>query len=83
MVSPETKSVIERAKQLYSEKLMEQLESEHMDRFVAIEPESGDYFVADSFDAAVKAARTAHPSRISYTLRIGHPAAFHIGVMRL
>ncbi len=80
MVSEETRSVIARAKQVYAQH-RETLESEHRDRFVAIEPESGDYFLADSFDAAVRAARSAHPSRLSHTIRIGHEAAFHIGLM--
>ena len=41
MVSSETKSVIARAKQIYAKSLQAALESEHRDRFVAIEPESG------------------------------------------
>ena len=80
MISNETRSVIGRAKNIY-ERQREALEAEHRDRYVAIEPESEDYFVADTFDAAVKAARTAHPSRLSHTIRIGHEAAFHIGLM--
>lgn len=83
MVSPESKAIIDRAKDLYASELRQKLETEHMDRFVAIEPESGEYFLADTFDAAVKAARKAHPTRISYTMRIGHRAAFHIGVIQL
>ena len=81
MVSEETKSVIERAKAIYEQKLRASLEAQHRDRFVAIEPESGDHFVADSFDAAVKAARSKYPSRLSHTIRIGHRAAFSIGLM--
>lgn len=79
MVSAETKSVIDRAKQIYANQLQTDLESQHLDRFVAIEPESGDYFLGDTFDAAVKSARTKYPSRLSHTIRIGHRAAFHIG----
>lgn len=82
MVSAKTKSVIVLAKRMYTEKLQQQLEAENMDQFVAIEPESGDHFIANTFDEAVKAARNAYPTRISYTLRIGHEAAFHIGVMQ-
>lgn len=81
MVSGETKSIIQRSKQIY-QKQREQLEAVHRDRFVSIEPESGEYFLADTFDGAVKAARTAYPSRISHTIRIGHDAAFHIGLMQ-
>jgi hypothetical protein len=83
MVSTETKSVIDRAKQIYANRLQAELESRHMDRFVAIEPESGEYFLGDTFDEAVKSARTKYPSRLSHTIRIGHRAAFHIGGTQL
>lgn len=83
MVSSETKSVIDRAKQIYTSQLQSDLESQHMDRFVAIEPESGEYFLGDTFDEAVKSATTKFPSRLSHTIRIGHRAAFHIGVLQL
>jgi len=83
MVSAETKTVIDRAKQIYANQLQTDLESQHMDRFVAIEPESGEYFLGDTFDEAVKSARTKYPTRLSHTIRIGHRAAFHIGVLEL
>jgi len=83
MVSAETKSVIERAKRIYAEHLQTDLEAEHMNRFVAIEPESGEYFLGNTFDEAVKSARTKYPTRLSHTIRIGHRAAFHIGGARV
>jgi hypothetical protein len=83
MISEETKNVISRAKALYETSLRSELEAEHMDRFVAIEPESGDFFLGDTFDDAVKSARTKYPSRLSHTIRIGHRAAFHLGAMQL
>jgi hypothetical protein len=79
MVSAETKSVIERAKQIYADRLRPLLEPENAGRFVAIEPESGDYFLRDTIDEAVRSARVKHPSRLSHTIRIGHQAALHIG----
>jgi hypothetical protein len=79
MVSADTKSVIERAKRIYAEQLQAVLEPQHQNRFVAIEPESGEYFLGDTFDEAVKSAKAKHPSRLSHTIRIGHRAAFHIG----
>jgi hypothetical protein len=80
MIADHSKSVIEKAKQIY-EPMRKRLESEETGRFVAIEPDSGDIFVADSFDAAVGAARSAHPRRVSHTIKIGSGAAFHIGFM--
>lgn len=79
MISAETKSIIERAKRIYANHLQAELESQHMDRFVAIEPESGEYFLGDTFDEAVRSARTKHPCRLSHTIRIGQRAAFHLG----
>ncbi len=81
MVSADTKSVIDRAKRIYAEQLRAVLEPQHRNRFVAIEPESGEYFLGDTFDEAVKSARAKHPSRLSHTIRIGHRAAFHMGGM--
>ncbi len=44
------------------------------DRFVAIEPESGEYFLGDSFDEAVRSATT---------IKIGSSSTFHVGLMQL
>lgn len=79
MVSAQTQSVAERAKRIYQDRLRVAFEAEHLGRFVAIEPESGEHFLADSLDGAVRAARLRHPDRLSHVLRVGHPAALHIG----
>ncbi|MGL6095551.1 MAG: hypothetical protein ACRC7O_07125 [Fimbriiglobus sp.] len=79
MISTQTQSVVDRAKQLYDERLRAGMEADHPNRFVAVEPDSGDYFLADTFDAAVAAARSAYPSRLPHVIRVGHLAALHIG----
>jgi hypothetical protein len=83
MVSAETKSVIARAKAIYAGQLQADLESRCRDRFVAIEPESGEYFLGDTFDEAVKSARARYPTRLSHTIKIGKGAAFHVGATQL
>ncbi len=82
MVSAETKNVIERAKRIYTEQLQAALEPQHLNRFVAIEPDSGEYFLGDSFDEAVKSARAKYPARLAHTIRVGHRAALHLGGMQ-
>jgi phosphoglycolate phosphatase-like HAD superfamily hydrolase len=72
-------SIAERAKQMYEQELQAQLESNHRDKYVAIEPESKSFFLGDSFIDAAMAAKAAYPDRKSFVLRIGHEAAFHIG----
>lgn len=79
MISPQTRSVIDRATRIYDDRLRHKMEPEHSGRFVAVEPESGEYFLADSFDDAVTAARIAYPTRLSHVLRVGYAAAFHVG----
>ncbi len=81
MVSAHTRSVIARSKKLYSERLQTELEATHRDRYVAIEPDSGDYFLADTMDGAVRAACVKHPGCITHIIRVGHPAAVHTGEM--
>ena len=59
------------------------LEAVYRDSYVAIEPDSGDHFVAASFGEAVAAARTAYPDRISFVIHVGHQAAIHLGGLTL
>jgi len=80
MLVSERRSLVSKAKVLY-ESMRLRLEREFGGQFVAIEPESQEFFIGQSFDSAVTAARQAHPNRVSHTIRIGHQAAFHIGLM--
>ena len=67
----EIERFIERAKRTYNEKLAAQLEPEHNGEIVAIEPESGDYFLGeDEIEAADKARAAGHQGPF-YFLRVG------------
>lgn len=81
MISERTRDVIDRGEVIYRDKLQAALEGSHPNKFLAIEPDSGDYFIGDTFSEAIQAARKAYPDRLSYAMRIGHPAAVHLGVM--
>lgn len=72
-------TIAEHAKQVYEQELKAQLEADHRDQFVAIEPTSKAYFLGDTFIQAALAAKQAYPERTSFVLRIGHAAAFHLG----
>jgi hypothetical protein len=80
MVSEKTADVAHRAKRLYEETLRAKLEATNRDDFVAIEPDSGDYFCDKTLSEAIQASRAAHPDRLAFALRVGHDAAVHIGV---
>jgi len=81
MLSDESKQIAIKSKKLYDEQLREKLEVSDHGKFVCIEPQSGEYFVGDTFDDAVNKAIDAHPDRLTHTLRVGHSAALHLGVM--
>lgn len=80
MPSEISRDVAQAARQLYADQ-RENLERDHLGKFVCIEPSSGSFFFGESFDEAVNAAVDAFPDRLTHTLRIGHVAALHLGVL--
>ena len=70
----------QRAEAIYEQRLKATLEKTHPASFVAIEPESGEYFLGDTLSEAVEEAHKAYPERLTWVLRVGDDAAIHIGV---
>jgi hypothetical protein len=71
MVDQETAEIARRGRLLYEQRLKETLEREHWSKFLAIEPDSGDYFLGETLSEAMQLARRAHPGRMSFGMRIG------------
>jgi hypothetical protein len=71
----------ERAERIYEQRLKVALERDHLGEFLAIEPESGNYYLGRTLSEAVAAAREAYPERLSYVLRVGQHPAVHIGMI--
>ena len=69
----------QQGKRVYQERLQSLLEPEHIGRFVAIEPESGRYFLGDSGVEAMVAAQQAMTGSLFFIARVGYPAANKIG----
>jgi hypothetical protein len=80
MTKEEADRFARRAEEIYATRLRGILEPQHTDEFVAIEPESGDYFLGNSLSEAIRAARQSHPDRLAHAMRIGHKAALHFGM---
>ena len=81
MISAETQAVVRLAVDLYEEKLREQLEPLYPNKFLAIEPQSQEFFLGETLSEAIHRARTAYPDRLAFAMRIGHPTAVEIGVL--
>lgn len=59
---------------LYHTKLKKLLERQHRGEFVAIEVQSGDYFLGKTQADALAAAKRKYPERLLHFVKIGFPA---------
>jgi hypothetical protein len=71
--------LMKRVEQIYRDRLQSELEPTHRDDFVAIEPDSGEYFLGRTLSEAAAGARAAYPNRRTGVLRVGHAATLHLG----
>lgn len=71
--------LVERGQAFYDEQLKEKLEPELTGRYVAIEPDTGRYFLADTGTDALKAAHAEMPEALFYLARVGYQTADAIG----
>lgn len=62
-----------KGKKVY-EGIKERLEENHKDKFVAIEPDSGSYFLGSEPMKAINKGKKKYPNKIFYLVRIGRPA---------
>lgn len=83
MPSLESIEIARKAQEIYERDLRHKLEATNLNAFVAIEPESGEYFLGNTLREAAQAARSAFPNRRTFTLRVGHTSTVHIGAWNL
>ncbi len=70
-----TKESVRRGEKVYA-RIKTQLEPQYSGKYVAIEVDSGDFFVDEDSTKALLQARKKHPKAIFYLARIGYRAAF-------
>ena len=81
MTGPDIGELVRRSEEIYATRLRAVLEPEHMDEFVVIEPESGDYFLGRTLREAAAAVRpVVSRSADARHARVGHTAAIHFGM---
>ena len=68
------------AKEIYRERLQEELERSHPGAYVAIEPISGEHFLGETLSEAIQASRRTYPERLCYAIRVGFRTAAHLGL---
>jgi hypothetical protein len=62
--------------EIYRRKLKKKLEPKYNGKIIAIEVESGRYFMGDDLDEAANKAEAVFPDKIFYFKRVGYKAAF-------
>ncbi len=70
-----TKELCSKGEKIYAE-LKEKLEPTLNNKFVAIEVDSGDYFIGNDAIEATEKAKNKYPDSTFFLVRIGHLAAF-------
>jgi len=70
----DTDFLVEKGEKIYNDVLKKKLESTYKGKIVAIEPDSGDYFVDNSTVGAIEKAQKKYPDKTFYLVRIGYPA---------
>ena len=66
----------EKAKAIYNERYKTELEKQYKGKIVAIEPESGDYFIGDTTKEAYYKAIVKHPNKPFHFIRIGFKGVY-------
>ena len=78
--NPETNhDLVERGQTAYRRNLASMLEPSHDGEFIAVEPDSGQYFLGNTASAALVAAHTAIPNKLFYLTRVGRETAHTVG----
>jgi hypothetical protein len=78
MASALSTELVSRASAIYAQRLKQRLEAANPDAFVAIEPESGDYYLGKTLSEAIQASRAVHPNRLPFVLRVGHKSTIEL-----
>ncbi len=64
------------AEKIYKERYQAEFEKLYKDKIVALEVESGDYFIGDSKMEAALKAKAKYPEKFFHFIRIGHTAMY-------
>lgn len=79
MASAATQDLASKAQAYYDERLRSDMEKTHRDWYLAIDPDSGEYYLGRTLSEAAWAAYDANPKRQTYIIRIGHKTTVEVG----
>lgn len=68
--------IARKGEEIYEKNLKDKIEKDYYGKFVAIEVETGKYFLGETLDEASNKAKKKYPDKINYIKKIGFPAVF-------
>ena len=74
--------VAQRGQALYDAQIREKVETEHRNKFLVVDVNTGDYEIDSVAVAAMQKAKEKNPNGVFYLIRIGHRTAYHMGGWR-
>lgn len=77
VIDIDTTQLLEEGEEIYK-KLRPQLEPKYKGKIMAIEVDSGDYFIGDTVSDAGRKAKEKHPDKIFHFVKIGYPVVYHL-----
>ena len=72
-------NIAERGERIYQERYKTEYEAKHLGRFVAIDIESEEAFLADTPEGALNQARSTKPEGKFHLIRVGSPGVYKLG----
>ena len=67
-------STAKKAREIYIDRLKQNLESTSLGQFVAIEADSGDYFLGSTPLEAIDNGKGTYPDKTFHVIKVGHKA---------
>ena len=71
--------VVRLGQERYQRDIRARVEPLHLDKFLALDIETGEYEIGEQVLDAVRALRTKRPQAVVHIHRIGHPAVYRLG----
>ena len=75
VIDVDTRRLGEKGEEIYR-RLKDKLEPEYKGKLVAIDVDSGDYFLGNTLREADTQARIKYPDKVFYAVKIGYPAVY-------
>lgn len=66
-------AIAQKGRKIYEERLKAKLEKDFKGKIVAIEIDTGDYFLGDTVSTALERAESKYPGKVFHLVRVGYP----------